>query len=537
MRRDKHIAALQGGRQFDLLVIGGGATGCGIALDAATRGLTTALVERADFAEGTSSRSTKLVHGGVRYLEMAVRQVDRGQYNLVRDALLERFRLLHNAPHLTRRVTLLTPLFKWLEVPYVWSGLKLYDLLAGKHNIGPSQLVGREELLTACPMLRRNGLKAGVRYYDGQFLDARMALDLALTAAENGATVANHVSALEFIRHEGRVTGAVLRDELSGVQWSLQARQVINATGPFVDEMRRLDEPDCPEMLEVSSGVHLVLPGRFIPPGGGLMIPKTEDGRILFVLPWQGHALVGTTDEPATVETHPRPREEEIAYLLRHLRRYLHADIDEQDITATWCGLRPLVHEPSAKDTARLSRDHVLTVSRSGLLTIAGGKWTTYRRMAEDTVDRAVATAGLQPKQPCRTKDLVLLGGRQLQADAAQQLQKEFALEPETSVHLAEAYGDRAAAVAALTEDVGSKSLHADFPYLEAEVVYAARHELAERLYDILAHRLPLAFLNRKAAAEVTDRALSLLAAEKGWDDDRCKIEQEIMAERLDVAL
>jgi len=537
MKRDEQIAALRSDREFDLLVIGGGATGCGIALDAASRGLTTALVERADFAEGTSSRSTKLIHGGVRYLEMAVKQLDRGQYNLVRDALLERFLVLRNAPHLSRRLTLVTPLFRWLDVPYIWTGLKLYDLLAGKRNLGSSCLLSRDRLLSACPLLRRKGLKAGVQYFDGQFLDARLALDLALTAAESGAVIANHVTVVKFVKQQDTLWGVMVRNELTGEEWPVRAKQVVNATGPFVDEVRRLDDPSCDSLLAVSSGVHLVLPGRFAPPGGGLMIPKTEDGRILFVLPWQGYALVGTTDEPAAVEAHPRPRKEEIDYLLRHLRRYLAADINEQDITATWCGLRPLVHAPAAKDTARLSRDHVLVESPSGLLTIAGGKWTTYRKMAEDAVDRAVARAGLQPDKTCCTADLMLLGGRRLQPDLPLKLQQDYSLNKETATHLVEAYGDRACEVAQLTLEVGSLRLHTDFPYLEAEVLYAARHEMAERVFDILAHRLPLAFLHREAAWAAIDSVIRLLGAEKGWNDARCTEERELMQGRLQRAL
>ncbi|RLB74712.1 MAG: glycerol-3-phosphate dehydrogenase, partial [Deltaproteobacteria bacterium] len=322
MGRRENLEKLKDGSLFDLIIIGGGATGCGVALDAATRGLKVALIEKNDFSEGTSSRSTKLVHGGVRYLEMAVKTLDRVQYNLVKDGLHERGLLLKNARHLSNRISFITPLYKWFDVPYVFAGLKFYDILSGKQNIGHSRLLSRKETLRRFPGVKSEGLKAGVLYYDGQFHDARMALSLALTAEQKGAVITNHVAVSGLLKENGKISGAELTDSLSGETWQLKARGVINATGPFVDRIRMMDNPDAPKIITTSTGIHIILDKRFAPPDAGLMIPETEDGRVLFVLPWENHALVGTTDEPAEVTEHPQPLDKEIDYLLRHVDRY-----------------------------------------------------------------------------------------------------------------------------------------------------------------------------------------------------------------------
>src|SRR6056297_1377368 len=342
MGRQENLARLKQNEPFDLLIIGGGATGCGAALDAASRGLKVALVEKNDFSEGTSSRSTKLVHGGVRYLEMAVKKLDRVQYNLVKDGLHERGLLLKNARHLANRLSLVTPLYKWFDVPYIFAGLKFCDILSGKQNIGHSRLLSRKEALRRFPGLKQEGLKAGVLYYDGQFHDARMALSLALTAEQQGAVICNHVAVSGLLKEGGKISGATLTDSLAGDSWTLQARGVINATGPFVDEIRHLDDPSAAKILSASTGIHIILDKRFAPPETGLMIPETDDGRVLFVLPWEGHAIVGTTDEPAEISEHPKPLEGEIDYLLRHVTRYFNLTVAKSDIKAVSSGLRPL---------------------------------------------------------------------------------------------------------------------------------------------------------------------------------------------------
>lgn len=504
---------------FDLLVVGGGATGAGVALDAASRGLRVALVERDDLAAGTSSRSTKLIHGGVRYLEKAVKHFDRSQFRLVRDALRERAVLLRNAPHLCQPLPLVTPLYEWLQVPYYLTGLKLYDALAGKSNLAPSRFVDAREAKQRFPMLRDEGLRGGVVYYDGQFDDARMNVAIALTAAERGAVIATHTEVVGLHHEAGRVQGAAVRDRLGGTGIDVAARVVVNATGPFVDGVRRLDDPAAEPMLTASSGIHVVLDARFSPPGTGLLIPHTEDGRVLFLLPWQGRTLVGTTDHPAAVEAHPRATEDDIAYVLRHVNQTFQMPVTRADVRAAWSGLRPLVTDPSAVDTAGASRDHVVHVAPSGLVTVAGGKWTTYRRMAADAVDAAVALGRLTAG-PSATERLYLAGAARFDLAGAGALQ-ERGFEVDVARHLHQAYGDRALQVAALAEAGLGARLAAGFPYLEAEVVHAARHEFAAATTDVLVRRLRLGMLDVASARRAAPRVSELLAGELGWDADR----------------
>jgi len=538
MGRQQHLDQLKDGSIYDLIVIGGGATGCGVALDAATRGLKVALIEKNDFAEGTSSRSTKLVHGGVRYLEMAVKKLDRVQYNLVKDGLRERYVLLKNAPHLSNRLALVTPLYRWIDVPYVFSGLKLYDMLSGKRNIGHSRLLTRKEALRRFPTLKAEGLKAGVLYYDGQFHDARMALSLALTAEQHGATIANHVAVSGLIKEEGRISGATLTDSLTGETWQLKAKGVINATGPFADQIRTMDNPDTDKILTASTGIHIVLDKRFAPPDTGLMIPETEDGRVLFVLPWEDHALVGTTDEPAEITEHPQPLEAEIDYLLRHVTRYFNLQVEKSDIKAVWSGLRPLVSDPKAADTAQLARDHIIEESKDGLLTIAGGKWTTYRKMALDTVDHALKRFNLTaPKPTCQTEQLPIIGGADYNEKGDLELSNKYGFTADIASYLHRTYGDQADQVAEMAGEGSAVRLVESHPVLEAEVLYAVRYELAERVIDVLARRMPLALLDSDAARKAAPRVLKIMAEELGWDQQRCEAETLLTEKRLTEAL
>ncbi len=537
MRRKDILPRLKTEGPFDMLVIGGGATGCGVALDAASRGLKVALVEKNDFSEGTSSRSTKLLHGGVRYLEMAVKHLDKGQYRLVRDALKERGILLRLAPHLCHRLPLVTPLYRWMEVPYILAGLKLYDFLAGPAGIGNSRLLGRSKALERFPMLHAEGLKAGVLYYDGQFNDARMSMCIALTAAKHGAVIANHVGVSDFIKEEGKVVGVKVNDSVSGESWEVRARTVINATGPFADSVRLMDDPTSRPMLKASSGIHIILDKRFAPPDTGLLIPKTEDGRVLFVLPWEGHALVGTTDEPAEVVEHPRPSKEDISYLLRHIARYFDLQISESDIKAAWSGLRPLIFDPKASDTAKLTRDHLIDQCPSGLITIAGGKWTTYRKMAQDVVNLAVRRFALKTRGKSRTDRIYLMGGADYDPQGGAGLAEEYGLDAKIAWHLNRAYGDRAGEVAKIAASGYGALLAKDHPYLEAEVLYSVRHECAEHAMDVLGHRTSLAMLDTTAAMEASGRVIDLMAIESGWDSDRCRKEEQLVQDRLTLAI
>ena len=535
--REARLATLRDGGTFDLLVIGGGATGCGIAVDAAARGLSVALVERNDYAEGTSSRSTKLLHGGVRYLEAAVKRLDRANFKLVLEALRERGALLANAPHLSRRLAMVTPLYSWVEAPYVYAGLKLYDLLSGRSSIGGSRFLSKRQALARFPGLQPDGLKAGVLYYDGQFVDSRLVIALMRTARQRGAVLVNHVEATALLHDDsGRVCGAELHDRLSDRRWPLKARAVINATGPFADGIARMDDRGARPILTVSSGAHIVLDRRFVPPDTGLLIPKTHDGRVLFILPWQDHALVGTTDEAATVEEHPRPARADIAYLLDYVRQIFGAEVAESDIKASWSGLRPLAFDPKAKNSAELARDHVLLESASGLITITGGKWTTYRLMSEQAVDLAVKRANLAHATQCVTEELKLFGADRFNPRDEEVLRRQ-GFHQDVARHLNRTYGDRAADLVGLATMGWSQRLHPDHPYIEADVLHAVRYEDALHAIDVLARRMTLALVDREAARTAARRVIDLMTPELGWNEAARQAELALVQRRLDEAL
>jgi glycerol-3-phosphate dehydrogenase len=512
---------------FDLLIIGGGATGAGIALDAATRGLKAALIEQDDFASGTSSRSTKLIHGGVRYLEQAVKKLDWSQFALVRDALRERSILIQNAPHLSHPLPLLTPIYSWFGVPYFRIGLKIYDWLAGRRNLHPSRYLNRKKALKDFPMLREKGLKGGVLYYDGQFDDARMNVSIILAAIGHGAVALNHLKALSLLKKDGRLCGARVQDQNTGEEFQIISKVIINATGPGADRIRQMDDSGATPLLRTSSGTHIVLNERFAPPATGLLIPKTEDGRVLFLLPWLGHTLVGTTDNPAALQDNPKASEEDIQYILRHLKKYFDIPIQRSDVLSTWSGLRPLVVGPKAADTAKLSRDHVINVSDSGLLTITGGKWTTYRKMAEDAVNHAIQVGALASNNPSLTKTTLLFGTEGYSKQLAQELSRDFSLDSEVASHLARAYGGNAVQVAELARQGYGRRLASRHPYLEAEVIYAMENELALSPVDILGRRTRLTFLDSQAAGQALPRVLELLTSFFGWDESRRKQEEK----------
>uniref|UniRef100_A0A1Y1KHC7 Glycerol-3-phosphate dehydrogenase n=2 Tax=Photinus pyralis TaxID=7054 RepID=A0A1Y1KHC7_PHOPY len=399
--RDDQIRSLQTD-SFDIVIVGGGATGAGCALDAVTRGLKTALIEADDFASGTSSRSTKLIHGGVRYLQKAIMQFDIEQYRMVKEALHERANMLNSAPHLAHPLPIMLPVYQWWQVPYYWFGIKMYDLVAGSKTVKSSYLLSKKSALELFPMLRGDKLVGAIVYYDGQQDDARMNLAIALTATRHGATVANHVTVTGLSKSANETGKQVLsrvhvRDELTGKQWSIPTKCVINATGPFTDSIRKMDDPTVKEICSPSSGVHIVLPGYYSPEQMGLLDPSTSDGRVIFFLPWQRQTIAGTTDLPCKVTHNPKPTEDEITFILSEVKNYLNPDVEVRrgDVMSAWSGIRPLVSDPNKGDTQSLARNHIVHVSESNLVTIAGGKWTTYRSMAEETIDAAVKGFGI----------------------------------------------------------------------------------------------------------------------------------------------
>jgi len=485
---------------WDIVVVGGGATGMGIAVDAASRGYRVALLEQSDFGKGTSSRSTKLVHGGVRYLQ-------QGNISLVMEALKERGILRRNAPHLVHDLAFVVPNYDWWEAPFYGLGMKVYDMLAGRYGFGRSRILSRDQVLQRIPTAGTEGLRGGVLYYDGQFDDARLLIDLARTAVQQGATLANYtrVTGLEH-NGEGFVSGVRAVDQETGREHALAARCVINATGAFVDELRRMDEPDAPPMIAPSQGIHLVLDGRFLPGETAIMVPRTSDKRVMFAIPWHGHCLIGTTDTPVErAELEPRPLAEEVDFILETARRYLADPPTRSDVLSVFAGIRPLVRAEGAGSTAALSRDHTIHITKSGLLTITGGKWTTYRRMAEDAVDQAATLARLDEK-PCVTRQLSIHGYHQ---------------EAERYGHLA-VYGSAAPMVQRLGRERPdlAEPLHEALPITGAQVVHAAREEMARTVDDVLARRTRALPLNAAAAIAMAPRTAELLAAALGRDAD-----------------
>jgi glycerol-3-phosphate dehydrogenase len=499
MQRERMLSNLrQRTEPWDIAVIGGGATGMGVAVDAAARGFDVVLVEAHDFGKGTSSRSTKLVHGGVRYLE-------QGNVSLVMSALKERGLLRQNAPHLVHDLAFVVPNYSWWEAPFYGIGLKLYDLLAGKYGFGASRLLSRDETLERLPALEPEELRGGVVYYDGQFDDARLLIHLAMTAAEHGATLVNYCPATGLLRDDdGYVNGLTARDDETGEAFQIPAKIVVNATGVFTDSIRRMANPEAEQMVVTSQGIHLVFDPSFLRSDTALMVPRTNDGRVLFVIPWHGHAVAGTTDTPVDAPSlEPRALDEEIEFILETAGRYLSRPPTRADVLSVYVGLRPLVKGDGK--TSALSRDHVIDVDRTGLLTITGGKWTTYRHMAEDCVDHAI-TLGKLRDEPCVTKNLHIHG-----------YTEDFAALGDLEV-----YGADAAQILALAEADPSlgERLHPALPVIGAEIVWAAREEMARTVEDALARRTRALFLNSAAAVGMAARAASLMAAELNRDGD-----------------
>ncbi|KAH8425678.1 glycerol-3-phosphate dehydrogenase GUT2 [Aspergillus melleus] len=560
----KRSASGNSADEYDLLVIGAGATGSGIALDAATRGLKVAIVERDDFSAGTSSKSTKLVHGGVRYLEKAVWELDYNQYALVKEALRERKYFLNTAPHLSQWLPIMVPVQKWWQAPYFWAGTKFYDFLAGAEGIESSYFLPKSKAIDAFPMLRKDNLIGAMVYYDGAHNDSRMNVSLAMTAALYGGTVVNHMQVTGLTKDaSGKLNGAQLKDvitERNGQepeQITVKAKGIINATGPFTDSIRKMDDQEVEEIVAPSAGVHVILPGYYSPSDMGLIDPSTSDGRVIFFLPWQGNTIAGTTDQPTDITAQPEPSEHDINWILKEVRGYLAPDInvERSDVLAAWSGIRPLVRDPKVKSSQALVRNHLISVSPSGLLTCAGGKWTTYRQMAEEAVDEAVEVFGLKTRAVSDSPDISGVGGSGLVADGAVldgscqthqvrligahgfsktlfiNLIQHFGLETDVAQHLTQSYGDRAWQVAALSSPTNARfpvrgnRISTLYPFVDGEIRYAVRHEYAQTAVDVIARRTRLAFLNAEAALEALPSVIDLMGEELQWDNNRKDVE------------
>jgi len=501
MQRDAFVNTISNNpeKEWDVIIVGGGATGLGCAVDAASRGYSTLLLEQHDFAKGTSSRSTKLVHGGVRYLK-------QGDVSLVLEALKERGLLLRNAPHLVRNQSFIIPNYEWWGGPFYTIGLKVYDMMAGKFGLGPSVGLSKKETLEAIPTLEDDGLTGGVKYHDGQFDDSRLAINLAQTAAEQGGTLINYMKVRELVKdNEGLIKGVVAEDKETGIHHSIKGKVVINATGVFVDRVLKMDNPEARKSIRPSRGVHLVLDKSFLQGDNAIMIPKTTDGRVLFLVPWHDVVIVGTTDtQQKKPQLEPKATEEEIQFILNNAQQYLEKKPNRSDVLSVFAGLRPLA-APKSEDvkTKAISRGHQIIVSLSGLLTVIGGKWTTYRKMAEEIIDKAILIAGIEERD-CVTRRLNIHGW---------QKHDDF----NDPMYF---FGSDRNKIKALwkSDPTLKEKVHAKFNFTKAEIVWSTRHEMARTVEDILARRQRAILFDARSAIEAAPIVAELMAKELNRD-------------------
>ncbi len=500
MKRDKSIATLKSKKDpWDIIVIGGGASGLGVALDAATRNFSVLLIEQYDFAKGTSSRSTKLIHGGVRYLQ-------QGDVSLVFEALRERGILRQNAPHLIHNLSFVIPTYDWWGGPFYTIGLKVYDLMAGKLGMGPSQHLSKEEVVSVIPTVEQKGLKGGVIYHDGQFDDARMAISLAQTATDYGASVINYMKVINLVKDSEIVSGVVAVDKVTGEEHTILAKSVVNATGVFSNDILKMDQPSARDLIKPSQGIHLIVDKKFLPGKHAVLIPQTSDGRVLFAVPWYNKVILGTTDTIIeNPELEPKATEEEIKFILQNASHYLTQKPTLKDVKSIFAGLRPLAApEEGGTPTKEISRHHKVLISTSGLVTITGGKWTTYRKMAEDTVDKAILVGGLD-ERPCLTEK-VLIHGYSKEVDY------------NDPVHV---YGSDKSHLNVIeqTEKKYSGFLSEKLNIKKSQIVWAAREEMALTLEDALARRTRVLFLDAEEALRIAEETANILAEELNKDE------------------
>ncbi|AOA63191.1 Glycerol-3-phosphate dehydrogenase, mitochondrial [Komagataella phaffii CBS 7435] len=558
-------------KSFDLVIIGGGASGAGSAVDASLRGLNVLVVEKEDFAAGTSSKSTKMAHGGVRYLEKAIFQLSKAQLDLVIEALAERASMLENAPHLATILPIAIPIYKWWQLPYMYSGCLMYDLFAGRQALRYSYIQSRAATLATQPQLDSEGLKASLVYHDGSFNDARFNTALALTAIKQGATVLNYTEVEQLLKNsENKVKGVRVRDRETGKEYLVKAEAVLNCTGPYSDRLLDMDHDpkgvspakalDTPRMVVPSGGVHIVLPEYYCSKDVGLLDASTSDGRVMFFLPWQGRVLAGTTDVALkSVPEHPVASEDEIEEILKELQHYVTFEVKRDDVLSAWCGVRPLVKDPRKAPkngaTQELVRNHLVHTSDTGLVTLSGGKWTTYREMSQDAVDEVLK---VHPElkdptknvnhveiKPCQTQHHKLVGAEDFDTSLAARLAQAYKVPSDLAAHLASNYGDRAPVILEIYKKDRANRLPValaaadelaqlptyeefEFPFTVAELKYSVHNEYARHPLDFLARRSRLAFLDARAAQKAVKGVVKVMGDELNWDDEkRSQLEKE----------
>lgn len=492
---------------FDIIIAGGGATGLGAGVDAASRGYKTLLIEALDFTSGTSSRSTKLIHGGVRYLQ-------QGNIALVMESLHERGVLSRNAPHLIRHQSFIVPQYEWWEGPFYGTGMKLYDVLAGKLGLKKSKYLNLKKTLEKLPTINQKGLKGGVMYYDCQFDDARTGIALARTMADQGGIPLNYMKCTGFLKEDGLITGVKAKDTLTGEEYEIKGKAVINATGPFIDNLRGNDSGKESKLIAPSQGIHIVLDSSFLPGNSAIMVPHTDDGRVLFAVPWHDKIIIGTTDtEIDESPLEPKPLKEEVDFLVSHAGKYLAKKPKHSDIKSIFAGVRPLVKGSTETKTSNISRDHHLELSESGLVTISGGKWTTYRKMAEDTIDTAAKFAALKPKK-CITETLKLHGFDPTAEEDGSLFLSQFGKDIKEIKELEK------------TDDKLKLKISGNFPYTYAEILWSIKNESPQKLEDIMARRTRALFLDARSSINIAQRVAEFMA--EHMDKDEAWVEQEV---------
>lgn len=521
-------------KEFDVLIIGGGSAGAGCALDATTRGLSVALVDTGDFASQSSSKSTKLLHGGIRYLEKAVKNFDYKQLSLVREALDERKTVMNIAPYLTARMPFMLPVYNKILIPYFLFGMKVYDWISGTKSLGESHFINKAKTINKFPGIKKENLAGSIVYYDGQFNDSRLNVMLIMTAHYYGAVPVNYLRVEKLLKDNNIVKGAVCKDLKTNETFKIKAKGVINSTGPYIDNIRKEDNKNSKNLVAPSSGVHMILPPEFAPNDMALVLPGTTDGRVLFFIPWQGKALVGTTDNGCKVEKNPKPTKEEINFILDEMRENINYPemLNVKSIFAAWSGIRPLVRNPHDDRTSSLVRNHLIDVSASKVITLSGGKWTTYRKMAEETIDKAIKEFKLNPKRNCVSKYVKLLGSHGYDQDLYLRIKRDMNLNIETAKHLAQTYGDRSYKFREYFTGQPTK-LSEKYNYLEKEVDYCVDYEMAVSISDIITRRMRLGFIDLKEANNCIEKVGAMMKNKLNWSRKQLKNEKENAREYL----